>query len=63
VLALDYGRLQAKLRGANGGHVAAGAGADDDHVELVSAMALQPFLFRHPRILLVIPAKAGTQST
>ena len=32
-LALDDGGLQAELRGANGGDVPAGAGADDDDVE------------------------------
>ena len=31
--ALDAGRPQPELSGADGGHIAAGAGADHDHVE------------------------------
>ena len=34
-LLLDDRDVQAELRGADGGDVAAGAGADDDHVVLV----------------------------
>jgi hypothetical protein len=33
VVALDDRRLEAELGGADGGDVAAGAGADDDHIE------------------------------
>ena len=39
MLALDDGRLEAKLGGADRGDIAAGAGADDDDVEDVSAMS------------------------
>ena len=35
LLLLDDGDLQTELRGADGGHVAAGAGADDDDVVFV----------------------------
>ncbi len=35
LLLFDDGDLQAELRGADGRHVAAGAGADDDDVVLV----------------------------
>ena len=34
IIALDDGRLEAELRRADGGHVAAGAGADDQNVEI-----------------------------
>jgi hypothetical protein len=36
-LALDDGRLQAQLGGADGGDIAAGAGTDDDQIELSHA--------------------------
>ena len=35
MFALDDGRLEAKLGGADGRHIAAGAGADDENVEIV----------------------------
>ena len=41
LLLLDDGHLQAQLRGANGRHVAARAGADHDDVVLVRQLALQ----------------------
>ena len=34
IIALDDGRLEAELRGADGGDIAAGAGADDQDVEI-----------------------------
>ena len=43
MFALDDGRLEAKLCGADGRHIAAGAGADDENVETVVGHEGVPF--------------------
>ncbi len=41
MLALDNAHLHAELRAANGGNIAAGTGADDEKIVLVSHWGLQ----------------------
>ena len=56
MLAFDNGCLEAKLGGTNGGDVAAGAGANDDDVEVLcnhefNLEAIRPLLERYSKVL------------